>query len=392
MSSLQRSISHRGSAVSERNPDCVIIGGGVIGCGVARSLSRLGLHVAVLERGSPGRQATWAAAGMLSPLSEAAHEDPLFCMAVASLDLWPTFAAEIAAESGLDVEYRPAGKLHIAFDEEGESHLRSIRSRGAGFGVQLLAGHEARAVEPVLSADVGSALLVGRDHRVNNRVLGEAAWKAAARAGADFRLDAEAAEVVIGRDRRVAAVRLQDGTTIPTGRVILAAGAWSGQIGGLPRVVPVEPVRGQMFAVDATAWRPRARPFLEHTIDAPGCYFIPRDNGWVLVGATVEHTAFAAGPTPGGIAGLVGAAIKAVPAIADLPLAETWAGYRPGTPDDLPILGPDPDVSGVFYATGHFRNGVLLAPITAAVVAALVDGEEPPVAIERFRPDRFDAE
>jgi len=329
---------------------------------------------------------------MLSPLSEAAHEDPLFRMAVASLDLWPAFAAEIAAESGLDVEYRPAGKLHIAFDEAGESQLRSIRSRGAGFGVQLLAGHEARAVEPVLSADVIAALLVGRDHRVNNRILGEAAWKAASRGGVDFRLDSEAAEVVIGRDRRVSAVRLEDGTTIPTERVILAAGAWSGQIGGLPRLVPVEPVRGQMFAVDASKWRPGSRPFLEHTIDAPGCYFIPRDDGRILVGATVERAAFAAGPTPGGISMLLGAAIRAVPSIAGLPLAETWAGYRPGTPDDLPILGSDPDIAGIVYATGHFRNGVLLAPITAAVVAALVEGTEPPVAIERFRPDRFDTE
>jgi glycine oxidase len=370
----------------------VIIGGGIIGCAVARALAKRGHHVAVLEKGTPGRQATWAAGGMLSPLGEAAHEDPFFRMAVASLDLWPSFAAEIAAESGLDVEYRPAGKLHLAFDEPGEAELLSIRSRGAGFGVQLLAGHEARAVEPVLSADVRAALLVGRDHRVNNRILGEAAWKAAAGCGADFRLESEASEVVIGRDRRVSGVLLDNGTTIPTGRVILTAGAWSGQIGGLPRAVPVEPVRGQMFAVDASAGRPGSRPFLEHTIDAPGCYFIPRDTGRILVGATIERAAFAAGPTPGGIAGLVRAAIRAIPAVADLPLAETWAGYRPGTPDDLPILGPDPDVQGIVYATGHYRNGVLLAPITAAVIAALVDEVATPVPIDRFRPERFEVE
>lgn len=392
MSSWPHAIWHRESVVSDRNPDCVIIGGGIIGCSAARALAKRGLHVAVLERGSPGRQATWAAGGMLSPLGEAAHQDGLFRAAVASLDLWPAFAAEIASESGVDVEYRPAGKLHLAFDEPAEAELVSIRARGAGFGVQLLAGHEARAVEPVLSSDVRAALLVGRDHRVNNRILGEAAWKAAAACGADFRLDSQAAEVVTGRDGRVSGVLLENGTTIATKRVILTAGAWSGQIGGLPRIIPVEPVRGQMFAVDASAWRPGSRPFLEHTIDAPGCYFIPRDNGRILVGATVERTAFAVGPTPGGIAMLLEAAIRAVPAVADLPLAETWAGYRPGTPDDLPILGPDPDIEGLVYATGHFRNGVLLAPITAAVVEALVDDGAPPVPIDRFRPDRFEPE
>jgi glycine oxidase len=313
--------------MTDRSHDAIVVGGGVIGCAIARELARRGAAVIVLERRVPGYEATWAAGGMLSPLSEASHRDPLFVAAVSSLDRWPRFASELAAESGIDVEYRPAGKLLIAFDQDSESSLLEVRARASGFGTQLLDANEAHAVEPVISPEVRAALLIGRDHRVNNRLLGEAVWKAAESRGAEFRLGVEVAGITLtsGPRRRFAAVLLGDGTRIEAGAVVIAAGAWSGHIDGLPRRIPVEPVRGQMFAVDASAWFPGHRPFLEHTIDGPGCYLIPRDNGRIVVGATAERAGFAPGPTPRGLERLLAAAVRTAPAIADLPVVESWA-------------------------------------------------------------------
>lgn len=178
---------------------------------------------------------------------------------------------------------------------------------------------------------------------------------------------------------------MADGTSIEAAKVVIAAGAWSGQLDGLPRRLPVQPVRGQMLAVA----RPDEGPLLERVIHAPGCYLIPREDGHTVIGATSERVDFEPGPTPAGIASLAEAAAVAVPAVADLRVLETWSGFRPGTPDGLPVLGADPDVEGVFYATGHYRNGILLAPITAEILTACVTAGAPPLSIDRFRPDRF---
>jgi glycine oxidase len=373
--------------MNERAADAVVIGGGVIGCSIAWELARHGLAVTLVERDVPGHGATWAAGGMLSPLSEAAHAEPFFHLAVASLDRWPQFAERLRAATGSDVEYRPAGKLHVAFTAADTTALHEMYARGVGFGVDLLSGDDARSLEPALSGAVRSALLVGRDHRVNTRALGEAAWRAAEKAGANVLQGVPASGIEVrgpAEVRHVAAVLLSDGTRLRTPAAIVAAGAWSSALGGLPRALPVRPVRGQMFAVDGL------EPLLEHVIEAPGCYLIPRESGRIVVGATAEHVDFAPGPTPGGIAMLLHAAVRAVPVLADLPLAETWAGFRPGTPDDLPILGADPAVRGVYYATGHYRNGVLLAPVTAEIIAAIVTGGTAPLPIAAFRPDRFE--
>ena len=366
----------------------VVIGGGVIGCAVAWELARQGMSVTVMERGEPGHEATWAAGGMLSPLSETAHADAFLALSVLSLDRWPAFASRIAAAVHVDVEYRPAGKLHLAFSDEDAARLEEMRQRGDGFGVQWLSAAEAVRLEPAMNPALTGALLVGRDHRVNNRLLGQALWMAAEQAGVQFRLGTAAEALEIdgsSGEPRVTGVRLAGGESVPAEAVIVAAGAWSQSLAGLPRAIPVAPVRGQMFAVDAEpGW-------LTHTIEAPGCYLIPRESGRVVVGATSERVDFAPGPTPSGIAALMQAAAHAAPGIAEMKIAETWAGYRPGTPDDLPILGMDPAVRGLCYATGHYRNGVLLAPVTAEIVAALITSGTSPVDIAAFRPDRFEA-
>jgi glycine oxidase len=371
--------------------DVAVIGGGVIGCAVARELARRGRSVVVVERDSPGRRATWAAAGMLSPLGEAGTGGPLLELADESLQRYAAFAHALREESGIDIEYRTNGKLHVAL-EDGEATLRSLAAvpAAARFDVRLLGGDEARALEPALSERVTAALLVARDHRVNNRLLVQALLASATAAGAALRTANPVASIVARHDR-AAGVRLASGETVETEHVVVAAGAWSGHLEGLPRVVPVRPVKGQMFAVDArprTGDRPGAA-LVERVIYADRCYIIPRDDGRVLVGATVEDVGFRKGATPRGVGGLMTAAAAVVPALLDLPLVETWAGFRPGTPDGLPIIGADPSMQGLYYATGHFRNGILLAPVTADIIADLVEGRTPAVAAEAFGVDRF---
>lgn len=363
--------------------DVLVAGGGVIGCAVARQIAARGASVMLLERDVPGRASTWAAGGMLSPLGEAGDHPAFFSLAVASLDRYPQFVSELTAQSGIDVEFRPAGKLHVTTGG-GHADLDDLVARGAHFGVQALSGEEARVLEPSLGPAVERAVYVGRDHRVNNRLLGVAAWKAAEATGVNVLCDSPVAALDIA-DGRFRALMLEDGTRLTGGAIVLAAGAWSGRILELPRRLPVEPVRGQMLAV-AT---PAEGPLFERTIHAPGCYLIPREDGQTVIGATAERVGFEPGPTAAGIAGLAQAAIAVAPSIADLRVLESWSGFRPGTPDGLPVLGPDPAVRGLFYATGHFRNGVLLAPITAELLSAAVAGETASIDLDPFRPDRF---
>jgi glycine oxidase len=371
--------------------DVAVIGGGVIGCAVARELAQRGASVVVVERDSPGRRATWAAAGMLSPFGEAGTGGAFLDLADESLRRFPAFAQALRQESGIDVEYQVNGKLHVALDGQ-DAPLQALAAVPAAqrFDVRLLDAAGARGIEPALSDRVTSALLVGRDHRVNNRLLVQALLSSATAAGVRFRTASPAASL-IARHGKAGGVRLASGEAIETERVVMAAGAWSGQVEGLPRVLPIRPMKGQMFAVDARL-RTRdhaAQQPLQRVLYGEDCYIIPREDGRLLVGATVEDVGFRKGATPRGLGMLIAAATAILPMIADLPLVETWAGFRPGTPDGLPILGPDASLEGLLYATGHFRNGILLAPVTAAIIADLVLGQAPPVPLAPFSVDRF---
>ncbi|HEX6135556.1 MAG TPA: glycine oxidase ThiO [Longimicrobiales bacterium] len=371
--------------------DVAIIGAGVIGCSIAREAAARGLRVIVIERDSPGRRATWAAAGMLSPLGDAAGAGPFLELADESLQRFASYAHTLREETGIDIEYRTSGKLQVSLgDMDDELHAVAASPLGPRFDVTELDGNAARALEPALSDRVTLALRIGRDHRVNNRLLAQALIASATATGVIFR-SANPASALIARGGRVAGVRLASGEHIDAEKVVLAAGAWSGQIEELPRVIPVHPIKGQMFAVDGRV-RGAQRPevLLRQVVLTRQCYVIPRDDGRLLVGATVEDVGFHKGPTPRGLSQLMAAAASVLPAIEDLPLVETWAGFRPATPDRLPILGADPDVPGLFYATGHFRNGILLAPITAACIAELLVGGTPPVALDPFSAARFD--
>jgi glycine oxidase len=304
-------------------------------------------------------------------------------LAAASFDLYPAYVAALRADSGLPVEYRTHGRVQLSFSAAAAAvqQARASASDARDFGAEWLGGDELRRLEPVLSAAAVGGLLVRRDASVDNRQLTRAAAAAARAAGAAW----VGGEKVTRLDAGPAGIRLttERGASIDGGQVVVAAGCWSGELSGLPRALPVRPIRGEIMAV-------RAPPkLLSHVIMTERCYLVPRQDGRILIGATVDDVGFAPGPTPGGLGLLAAAAAEAAPALAELPLAESWAGYRPGTPDGLPVIGRDPDVPGVVYATGHYRNGILLAPVTAALVAALLSGSTPPVSTDAFTVTRF---
>lgn len=365
--------------------DVVVVGGGVIGCAVARRVARNGGTVVVVERGRPGDEASYAAAGMLSPLAEADEPGPFLDLLLRARDGFPAFANALREETGTDVGYRGDGTLFLALREEDEAELahRFAWQSAAGLEVERLSAEEARRLEPAITPAVRAALRFPGDHQVENRALAPALWAAAARAGAEFRLGSEVVRVVRDGDR-IAGVELADGARIDAGAVVLAGGSWAGRLAGLPRPLPVHPVHGQLLALESVP------PLFRHVVDSPRCYLVPRSDGRVIVGATAECIGFRKAVTPGGLRRLIDGALEVAPALEHAPVAETWAGLRPGTPDGLPILGADPGVAGLFYATGHFRNGILLAPLTGEVVGDLALGRATEVELAPFGIARFD--
>lgn len=357
-----------------------IIGGGVIGAGVAWRLAQRGADVVVLgDRTRPG-VASIAAGGMLAPLAEAPRGGAYFQLGLESLRRWPAFAAELEARSGSAIGYTPAGKL-VAAVTAAEAEALAATYAASFDGVELLDGAAARRLEPALSPEVRSAVLIRDDHRADNVAMHAALERAATLAGARF-IPARVS-AVLSAGGRVSGV-VADGAAQNADVVVLAAGAWAGTIDGLPRALPVRPVRGQMLAL-----RP-ARPLFERTLASAHGYMVPRLDGRVIIGSTMEEAGFDASTTPEALAGLRAAALRLVPALADAVHAGTWAGLRPATPDGLPLLGADPELAGLFHATGHFRNGILLTPVTADAIAAVVSGDVD-VDLTPFSPARFAA-
>jgi glycine oxidase len=356
----------------------IIAGGGLIGCSIAWKLAGRGTSVQVIESARPGMAASHAAAGMLAPLFEA--PSPSFRdLAFASLEQYPQFVAELQRASGIDAELLLTGKLDVAFSDEEFDEL------AAHYGAALPAS--VREVDPAeeagIAPDAQRMLLSENDGSVDTRKLGQAAYGAAANAGVEFNIGVSVQNIICDNTGFVA-VQLSNGDRIDADAIVVCAGAWSGTIEGLPQPLPVFPVRGQMVALECV---PRV---LERIVMTRDCYIVPRSLGRVLVGSTVEHVGFDARTTAEGVAHLLQAAERVVPKLADAPVVETWAGLRPGTPDDLPILGADPRAAGVFYATGHFRNGILLAPITADLMTAAICGDASAFDLRPFSVDRFD--
>ncbi len=365
-----------------------IIGGGISGLAIGWYLARAGCPVTVLERGEAGSGATWAAAGMLAPQVEAEPgEEQLLALLLESRAAWADFARDLETASGMVVDYRTEGTLVIALDRDDAERLRFQYDFQRKLGLQLewLSGYEVRQFEPHLARTVIAAVLSALDHQVDNRKVTTALRTAFLRAGGVLREHTSVLEVVVRNDR-VHGVRLTD-ETLAADVVILAAGAWSRSIEGLPEAVrpPVRPVKGQMLAVQM----PPHAPLLEHVVWGPDAYLVPRVDQRLLIGATVEEMGFDTQLTAGGIFELLRGAWEALPGIYDLPIAEMWAGLRPGSRDDAPILGLT-HLPGLIMATGHYRNGILLAPITAYAVSHLILTGEVMDAIKPFALARFD--
>ena len=365
--------------------DVAIIGGGVIGLAVARAVAQRGMRdVLVVERSSLGAEASSAAAGMLAPQAEADCADDFFLLCCQSRDLYPAFARSLNEETGIDIELETSGTLYLAFTEEDESELerRYQWQARAGLAVEKLSGEFAKLLEPSISDDVRAALKFPLDTQVENRRLISALAAANEALGVRMLTGVSVESLNIKRNR-VFGIETSRGF-IACERVVIASGAWTSQI--LNEALPnprIEPVRGQMVAFDATPQIAR------HVIYSARGYVVPRRQGRLLAGSTTEHAGFDKRVTAAGVQSIVTSALEISPRIAALPLASSWAGLRPRAADGLPVLGPCAEIAGVFYATGHYRNGILLTPITAELLAGAIVDEEisPPLRI--FSPDRF---
>jgi glycine oxidase len=375
--------------VSSHKPKTIVIGAGVIGLGIAWRLAQAGCTVSVYDRGEAGHGASWAAAGMLAAAVETEPgEEPLLPLALESQRLWPEFARELEAASGISPEYRDDGTLVVALNRDDAETLRHSYEfqRGLGLELEWLNAAEARRLEPHLKPGIAAAVLSRRDHQVENRNLGRALAVAARGAGVVVHEHCAVREVLV-TGNRAAGIITEQGEE-PADVVVLAAGAWSREIGGIPPThrPPVRPIKGQMMALQMDP----AAPLVRHVIWAPRAYIVPRNDGRLIIGATVEERGFDASLTAGGLFALIEGAWRAIPTIEELPIAETWVGFRPGSRDDAPMLGPS-GVDGLVIATGHHRNGILLTPVSADVVSRyILTARLPDIALP-FSPERFAA-
>lgn len=364
-----------------------VIGGGVIGLAIAWRLAQRGVPVTVFERGQAGRGASWAAAGMLAAGVETEPgEAALSALNRASLALWPDFAAALETASGLPVGLRQEGTLMLALNRDDLASLRFTFEfqRDHGIPLEWLTPRQALAREPRLTPSLAGAVFSAADHQADNRLLGAALAAALREAGGVLREHC----AVTGLDLtggRVTGV-IAGEACVKAETVVLAAGAWSAELPGMPQAArpPVRPVKGQMLALSMDP----AAPLLRHVVWAPHAYLVPRADGRLIVGATVEEKGFDPHLTAGGLLSLLDGAWRALPGIEELPIAETWVGFRPGSRDDAPLLGPG-TLPGLVYATGHHRNGILLTPITATLVADhILSGRIAP-EMAPFAPSRF---
>jgi glycine oxidase len=348
--------------------DVIVLGCGVIGASLAREVHKSAARVLVIERGEPGRESTHAAAGMLAPTGGDLPES-LQQLALASAAMYPEFVRELEDESGahtpkIDLRSQGTILLEEAHDLEDAQKLRR---------------EELRKLEPELSQDINEAFLL-EESSVDPRGLMNALLQSLKHRRVDLAHGSAASRIS----------RLQDGTfqvqtektTYSGGCVVNCCGAWAGEIDA-PTTISAKPRKGQMLAV-----LPPKSPLVQHVIRSEEVYIVPRSDGRILIGATVEDVGFDKRVEPDMIKDLQKRAERLVPTLANAKIHESWAGLRPGTPDDLPVLG-ESATKGYFFATGHFRNGILLAPITALVISRLVGGEAPGIALEPFSPARF---
>lgn len=365
-----------------------IIGAGVCGLGIGWRLAEAGCKVDIYDRGQAGRGASWAAAGMLAARAEAEPgEEALLALNLRAQELWPGFTSALEEASGRSIGYRDEGTLIVATTRDDAEQLRFTYEfqKRLGLDVEWLTPAAVRRLEPYLAPGLSGGVLSPSDHQVDNRALSLALRQAFLAAGGRLHEDAavEAVDVTGGRACGV----VVNGKSRASDVVVLAAGAWSRDIAGLPDEVrpPVRPLKGQMMALRMDP----AAPLLTHVLWAPeGIYLVPRRDGRLIVGATVEERGFDADLTAGGLLHLLRETWEVLPGIDELPVDEMWTGFRPTSRDDAPILGPT-SVDGLVMATGHHRNGILLTPLTADAVSNYILTGDVSDDIRPFGPDRF---
>jgi glycine oxidase len=366
--------------------DVAVVGGGIAGLAVAWRAATAGLSVCVLDRDELAAQASHVAAGMLAPVTEAdSAELDLLALGIESARRWPEFAEQLHEASGVEVGYRRCGTLVVARDrDEAEALERELELRERlGLRVGRVLPSAARRLEPALAPSVRLALEAPDDHAVDPRAVCAALAAASERAGVVLRPGTDVTDVVVHRER-VDGVATASGDRIACRHVVVAAGPWSGALPGIPPAarVPMRPVKGQILRLR----EPHGLPLLERVVRFEGGYLVPRGDGRIVLGATMEERGFDTAVTALGVYELLRDAAELVPGVLELELEEAMAGLRPATPDNAPALGACSAIDGLVYATGHHRNGVLLAPVTADLVAAdLVAAPRP----HPFSPDRF---
>jgi len=361
--------------------EVLIVGAGVVGCAVAWRLQQAGVRCTVLERSIPGAEASSAAGGILAPQAEADGPGPFLELCLASRALYPAFVRELREVSDVDVAFRPCGVLAVRFDDVGVEEVRRRIGwqRARGLEASWLDASATRALEPELSPEIHGAAHFPGDAVVDNRLLVSALTIAAVRTGARF--VTTQVHALVERGGRVVGVATDQGE-LGGDAVVVAAGAWTALVpGALGSPGAVRPARGQMVMV-----RNRV-PICRHVVFGAHGYAVPRTDGRLLLGSTVEFAGFEKQVTAGGLAAVLGEGLRLFPGLVGAPVVETWAGFRPHTPDGLPVLGPAPQ-PGLFLASGHFRNGILLTPITAALVTETILGRPVSLDLTPFRVDR----
>lgn len=364
--------------------DVIVLGGGIIGAACARALAGQGASVMVLDDGPKPGAATSAAAGMLAPFAEAQPEDPFLGLCIRARDLYAELVPELEEETGADIGLWNSGILQVAFTEEEVDALKESVAwrRQSGFTVDWISVDELRELAPGIGEEALGAAYAPEDGALDPMAL---RWALIESAKSRFgvRVVTESADRLVFEGERVCGVRAA-GSVFPAEAVVVAAGSWSSKIGGVPGPMPIEPVRGQIAVLDWPQDEPSA------IVYAAGGYVLAR-SGEALAGATMERVGFTATTTQEGIAHVVGTARRIFPALTDVPVKRAWAGLRPVTPDGRPIIGSDPLIPNLWYATGHGRNGILLAGITAELVAQLYRGEEQEFDLSLVSPQRFRA-
>jgi glycine oxidase len=371
----------------KRSFDAIFVGGGAIGLSCAWRAARHGARVAVLDRGEPPAGATRVAAGMLAPVGELAFGEPeLLEMTLASATLYPQFVAELQAASGMTTGYAQQGALHIALDRDEAAELRRVHDlqRSRGLEAEWLPPRGCRELEPGLTPSFNGGVHAPGEAAVDPRALTRALLAALAVGGEVATGIGVSAGLFEGE--RLVGVRTAAGEELRAPAVVLATGAWAGATEWLPEPArpPVRPVKGQILELRS---RDDGAP-CERIVASERVYLVPRPDGRLIVGATSEEQGFDTAVTAGGVHELLREAYRLLPDIAEMELVDSMAGLRPGTPDNLPLIGPGA-IEGLVLATGHYRNGILLAPLTADAIAALLAGEQLPEAIAPAHPLRL---